>query len=95
MKILLIFVGIILTFIGYKINSYVFKCMAYDMHDRPFIFDKVSNILIMHLIWVVLLFGGLFCFWRVSHLIVYILIGLFLFLKFLFIVSSKSDNDYY
>jgi hypothetical protein len=73
----MLILGIILTILGVIIFQWSARAMSEPFYNRPLIFHKTIPVLIINLLWIGLLFGGLYSFWRVSYKIVLFLIGSF------------------
>lgn len=88
----MLILGIILTILGLWLLKWITKSMNEPFYNRPLLFHKTIPVLILQILWIGLLGGGLYSFWKVNHKIVLFLIGGFVILWIFgyFIGSHKN-----
>lgn len=89
----MLILAIILTILGIIIFRWYSRAMSEPFYNRPLIFSKTIPVLIINLLWILLLGGGLYSFWRVNPKIVIYIIGGYAILWILgFILGSQKQK---
>lgn len=85
--------AIILTILGVIVLRWYSKGMSEPFYNRPLIFNKTISVLVINLVWVVLLAGGLYSFWKVNPNIVIFIVGIYIVLWVIgFILGSQKQK---
>ncbi|MFH1956700.1 MAG: hypothetical protein ABIJ28_03575 [Patescibacteria group bacterium] len=88
----MLILGIILTVLGFIVFQWSANAQSKSAFERPMIFNRVTAVIIINLIWIGFFAGGFYSLWKVNHKIVLTIIGIYAVLWILgyFMGSEKT-----
>lgn len=84
-------IAILLTLLGIVIMQWTIRAMSYEQ-SRPYILERPLTIVLVYFLWISLTICGLYLFWQINYLVVFIIIGFII--EIIFIVRYLCSFEF-